>query len=94
VGIERQPTRVLPPWYKAKMPLLEAISVSSVGEDYPLQSKKYQIFVSSTYLDLVKQRQWSERLMRMSPGDELNFVGKINQFQNGSQFYLEECELT
>jgi hypothetical protein len=37
--------------------------------------------------------QWHERLIRMSPGDELSFIGKLNQFQNGSQLQLEECEL-
>jgi hypothetical protein len=36
---------------------------------------------------------WKDKVARLSNGDTLHVQGKINPFQNGSQLYLQQCEV-
>jgi hypothetical protein len=36
---------------------------------------------------------WKDKVARLSNGDTLHVQGRINPFQNGSQLYLQQCEV-
>ncbi|MEA2837680.1 MAG: hypothetical protein QOD89_2230 [Bradyrhizobium sp.] len=36
---------------------------------------------------------WKDKVAKLSNGDTLHVAGRINPFQNGSQLYLQQCEI-